>query len=231
MRAACSPRCLTVAPGRFARVSHDQTLDTALTTRPCYGSPNRSILIGVRTRRRRKETQTVSERHRREDPILVPYSALCHVRTRWRAALQIETKVLRLPPIRTTSWLESIALPFADALGAQCYPLRFSIVDLNELEMVLESSVVRFSADDPNSGAFSTKELLEPRVRAFPCSPFAVVQIVPTGVRCEFGGHAIMRRLRSRSPTPDFSRRSRSAAWSDACRHRLRSATRPGRCY
>lgn len=118
------------------------------------------------------------------------YSAPCLASARWRAALQIESKVFRLPPIRTTSWLESIAPPFADALGAQCYPLRFSIVDLNEREMVLESSVVRFSADDPNSGAFSTKELLEPRARAFPCSPYAVVQIVPTGVRCEFGGYA-----------------------------------------
>jgi Protein of unknown function (DUF3326) len=104
--------------------------------------------------------------------------------------LQIANLVYRLPPIRTTSWLESIALPFADAVGTECYPLRFSIVDLNEHEIVLESSVVRFSAGDPHAVAFSTKELIEPRVKAFPCSPFAVVQVVPTGLRCEIGGYA-----------------------------------------
>src|SRR5919204_4599642 len=98
--------------------------------------------------------------------------------------------VYRLPAMRTTSWLDSIALPFAAALGSDRYPLRFSIVDLNEHKIVLECSVVRFSADDPHAAVFSTKELIEPRVKSFPRSPFAVVQVVPTGLRCEFGGYA-----------------------------------------
>lgn len=50
--------------------------------------------------------------------------------------------------------------------------------------------MVHFRPDDRYAPALSTIELLEPRRKAFPSLPFAAVHIVPTGVRCEFGGFA-----------------------------------------
>ena len=104
--------------------------------------------------------------------------------------MEIENRVFRLQPIAGKNWLERISKPFAAALGPDNYPLRFSIVDVGDSEVVLEGTVVRFLPGDRHAPAFSSIEFLQPRRRTFPSQPFIVAQVVPTGVRCEFGGYA-----------------------------------------
>ncbi len=104
--------------------------------------------------------------------------------------MRITNEVYRLRPLPAKSWLERIAAPFAAALGPGAYPLRFSIVAVAPDEIVVESTVVRFSATERYAATLATIELLEPRRKTVPCAPFVAVQIVPTGVRCEFGGFA-----------------------------------------
>lgn len=48
--------------------------------------------------------------------------------------MKIENGVYRLRPIPAKSWLERISGPFAAALGPESYPLRFSIVDVDQRE-------------------------------------------------------------------------------------------------
>lgn len=105
--------------------------------------------------------------------------------------MKIENNVYRLRPISAPNWLERISGPFIDALGPGRYPLRFSIVDMDQPEIVMESTtVVDFLRNEKYAPALSTIELLEPRRKIFPSLPFVAVQIVPTGVRCELGGFA-----------------------------------------
>src|SRR5262245_47451414 len=104
----------------------------------------------------------------------------------------IENRVYRVRQSSGTSWLERLSEPFAAALGPGRYPLRLSIVDIRQAEVVLEATVVRYDAHQRYASTFPTIELLDPRRRlaTSPASPFIAVQIIPTGVRCEFGGFA-----------------------------------------
>ncbi len=106
------------------------------------------------------------------------------------AKVKIENCVYRLRATFGKSWLERISRPFVAELGPERYPLRFSIVDVDKSEVVLEATVVHFSTGDRYAARLSSIELLEHRRKLIPCSPFIAVQIVPTGVRCEFGGFA-----------------------------------------
>jgi hypothetical protein len=104
----------------------------------------------------------------------------------------IENRVYRVRPCSGASWLERLSEPFAAALGPGMYPLRLSIVNVEQAEVVLEATVVRYDAHQRYASTFPTIELLHPRrrVAAAPSSPFVAVQIIPTGVRCELGGFA-----------------------------------------
>jgi hypothetical protein len=102
----------------------------------------------------------------------------------------IDNKVYRLKTKNRGNWLHSISALFATDLGENTYPLRFSIVDVSDGEVVVESTIVRFSPDHPHAAKLRTVEVLTPRKKAFQGRPFGVVQIIPTGIRCEFGGFA-----------------------------------------
>lgn len=104
--------------------------------------------------------------------------------------VKIENNVYRVRQGSGGSWLERISRPFATALGPGRYPLRFSLVEADEHAVVIESTVVRFDPVEKYASALNTIELLEPRRKTLSCSPFGVVHIVPTGIRCEFGGFA-----------------------------------------
>jgi hypothetical protein len=102
----------------------------------------------------------------------------------------VENVSLRAPRPRHGPWLERLAdclRPIVDGGG---YPLRFSIVDVSDTEMVVEATVVRVDDGDAYADAFRTSELHAPRRARARAARFAVVQVVPTGVRCEFGGYA-----------------------------------------
>lgn len=104
--------------------------------------------------------------------------------------MQIENSVYRIKAERQGSWLETISTALASQMGNNAYPLRFSIVDMLDQEMVIEATIVKFNSDDKYAEALRDIELLAPRKKAFQAASFGVVQIVPTGIRCEVGGFA-----------------------------------------
>lgn len=86
--------------------------------------------------------------------------------------------------------MEALAGPFAAELGRRRYPLRFSIVEIDGGEVVLEATALSYDADSPYAERLQGVEFFSPRKKQFQAQPFGVVQIIPTGVRCEFGGYA-----------------------------------------
>lgn len=104
--------------------------------------------------------------------------------------MRIENAVYTLGLKSDGKWLKKLTEPFAAALGENTHPLRFSIVEVMPREIVIEATVVRFEADCRYAETLGSIELLEPRKKAFQSERFGVVQIIPTGVRCEFGGFA-----------------------------------------
>jgi len=104
--------------------------------------------------------------------------------------MKIENSVYRIKAERHHSWLETISRSLAKQLEEYTYPLRFSIVDIIDQEMVIEATIVKFNPDSKYAESLSDIELLTPRKKAFQSTSFGVVQIVPTGIRCEIGGFA-----------------------------------------
>ena len=104
--------------------------------------------------------------------------------------MKIINSVLTLNVTAGESWLQRIGAAFQSALAPGQYPLRFSIVEVSHDSVVVECTLVHFLPDEPYASSLSTIELLAPQKRAFAAAPFAAVQIIPTGIRCEFGGYA-----------------------------------------
>jgi hypothetical protein len=102
----------------------------------------------------------------------------------------IENTVHRLKSTKRGSWLTTVADEFAKRLEEGIYPLRFSIVDIRDKEIVIEVTTLRFGMDNKYAEQLSQVELMTPKRKAFQASPYGVVQIVPTGVGCEIGGFA-----------------------------------------
>jgi Protein of unknown function (DUF3326) len=88
------------------------------------------------------------------------------------------------------SWLERVGRELAVHLRAGRYPLRAAIARLTERDAVIESTFVELDPRDPYRERFTDIELTSPRRKDHQDEKFAVVQIVPTGVRCEIGGFA-----------------------------------------
>jgi hypothetical protein len=88
------------------------------------------------------------------------------------------------------SWLERVGRELSSQLRAGRYPLRAAIVRLTEREAVIESTFLDLDAKDPYRERLTDVELTSPRRKDHQEEKFAVVQIVPTGVRCEIGGFA-----------------------------------------
>lgn len=78
----------------------------------------------------------------------------------------------------------------AKHLGEGVYPLRFSISAVASDLFSIEATVVEFEAGHRRSSFFDCVEIMEPRRKTHQARPFTAVQIIPTGVRCEFGGYA-----------------------------------------
>lgn len=64
------------------------------------------------------------------------------------------------------------------------------MVAVDKEEIVIEATTVRFDSDNTYAAELSQAELVTPRRKAFQALPFGVVQIIPTGIRCELGGFA-----------------------------------------
>jgi hypothetical protein len=104
--------------------------------------------------------------------------------------MRIENVVLRLPGRPTGRWLPVLASGLAAELGAGAFPLRYSIASLTGGAVRVEATVVRFAPDEPVAELLAGGEILVARRRQRQARPFAVVQIVPTGIGCEIGGFA-----------------------------------------
>lgn len=104
--------------------------------------------------------------------------------------MKLENKVYRFELQRDAAWLEALADCFAGQLASHDYPLRFSIVDVLDRKATVEASIVTRSKGSKYGVQLASVEILKPRKKAVQARPFGIVQIVPTGVRCEFGGFA-----------------------------------------
>lgn len=93
---------------------------------------------------------------------------------------------------RTTGrpWLEDLAAGLRRHLASDEYPLRLAVVATGSGGFTVEVTLVHVTPGERHAAAFASIELLDPRRRLPEASPFVAVQIVPTGVRCEFGGYA-----------------------------------------
>jgi hypothetical protein len=104
--------------------------------------------------------------------------------------MKITNATLTISTKDSSTWLERVAAELSDHSSAGRYPLRAAITQVNEREALIECTFVELEAGDPYRERFSDIELTSPRRKDHQDATFAVVQIVPTGVRCEIGGFA-----------------------------------------
>jgi hypothetical protein len=104
--------------------------------------------------------------------------------------MRITNATLSVTRHASQSWLELLSDALAPAVRMGCYPLRAAITQLDGTEATIECTFVNLDARDPYLERFTRVELAAPRRKDHQDATFAVVQIVPTGVRCEIGGFA-----------------------------------------
>lgn len=86
--------------------------------------------------------------------------------------------------------LHDLATALRRHIGPRACPIRFSIVDANHSQMRLEVTVARVVPGERYATDLAAAEIEDPRRKTYQATPFAVAQIVPTGIRCELGGYA-----------------------------------------
>lgn len=104
--------------------------------------------------------------------------------------MRIENVSLRLASRPPGAWLPWVVDSLVRELGPGAQALRFSITSADERGAELEATVVRFDPGEPFADRLAAGAALAPRRRARRTDPFVVVQVVPTGIRCEIGGYA-----------------------------------------
>jgi len=104
--------------------------------------------------------------------------------------MRITNATLTVPKSDSRSWLERVGRELSAHLRTGRYPLRAAIARLTDRDAIIEATFVELDARDPYRERFTDIELTSPRRKDHQDERFAVVQIVPTGVRCEIGGFA-----------------------------------------
>lgn len=104
--------------------------------------------------------------------------------------MRITNATLTVSKKNSLTWLERVASELSEHLPSGRYPLRAAVTQVNEREALIESTFVELDAGDPYRDRFGKVELTSPRKKDHQDARFAVVHIVPTGVRCEIGGFA-----------------------------------------
>lgn len=104
--------------------------------------------------------------------------------------MRVENRRIDLHVPTSGDRLTAIVSRLMDALGTSVYPLRFCVAKAAGEELAVEAAVVSYERDELYAGAFDEVEILTPRRKQRPTDRFGVVQIVPTGIRCDFGGYA-----------------------------------------
>jgi hypothetical protein len=88
------------------------------------------------------------------------------------------------------NWLERLGRELSGHARAGRYPLRAAIVAVTGRDATVECTFLELEPGDPYRERFTTSELTAPRRKDHQEERFAVVQVVPTGIRCELGGYA-----------------------------------------
>jgi len=104
--------------------------------------------------------------------------------------MRLENRTIHVPLGGQGSWLSALGRAVVRELGHGAYPLRLSLARIGDRTALAEVTVLALSADEAKRHALEGSPLLTPRPKDWQASPFAVVNVVPTGVRCEFGGYA-----------------------------------------
>jgi Protein of unknown function (DUF3326) len=104
--------------------------------------------------------------------------------------MEISNIVFQVARAGELSWLTAVSREMAAALGSNVYPLRLSIVEAGDGEATVEATIIRFDSRERHARTLRNVEIFEPRRRSLQVRPFVAAQIIPTGVKCEFGGFA-----------------------------------------
>jgi hypothetical protein len=104
--------------------------------------------------------------------------------------MRIRNVAYRIERAERMPWLEAVARGIESRLAPGIYPLRFSIVAVGPTDFIVEATIVEFDSADRHAGRFAEVEIIDPRKKTLPARPFVAVQVVPTGIRCSFGGYA-----------------------------------------
>lgn len=104
--------------------------------------------------------------------------------------MQIRNVAYRIERAGQMPWLHAAGRGLESKLGPGTYPLRFSIVAVESGHFVLEATVIEFDRQNRHAVRFAEIEILAPRKKNFQAPPFVAVQVIPTGIRCAFGGYA-----------------------------------------
>lgn len=101
--------------------------------------------------------------------------------------MRIENIQLRLEVDRRTSWIENIVKAF-NKLGHGVHPLRYSITRVKQDAAVVEATTITDPPPVYSKALEDNLHLINRKTHQ--ATPFGIVQVVPTGIRCEFGGYA-----------------------------------------
>lgn len=104
--------------------------------------------------------------------------------------MRLENRTIRIPAPTSGTWLEALAGVLRRDLAEHMHPVRLSITQFHEGTALAEVTVLRTDTEDSIDRGLVRPAIMGARRREFKATPFAVVNVVPTGVRCEFGGFA-----------------------------------------
>jgi len=104
--------------------------------------------------------------------------------------MRLENRTIHVPLAGQGIWLSVLSRAIAHELGHGAYPLRLSIAEVHDRTALAEVTVLSLSDDEARRFEIDGAALLAPRRKEWQAGDFAVVNVVPTGVRCEFGGYA-----------------------------------------
>jgi glycosyltransferase involved in cell wall biosynthesis len=104
--------------------------------------------------------------------------------------MKLVNKVLRREYEPGVDWLEFVGTWLAEELGPGRHPLRFYVAGIDGRMVDLEVTILEYSREHRYAPILDKVEVFTPRRKTHQSVPFAVAQIVPTGIRCEFGGYA-----------------------------------------
>src|SRR4051794_37758597 len=99
--------------------------------------------------------------------------------------MRLENRTIHVPLGGQGMWLSALGHAVIRELGQEVYPLRLSIAEVGNRTALAEVTVLALSNKEAQRHVLEGAPLLAPRRKDWQTGPFAVVNVVPTGVRCE----------------------------------------------